>query len=458
VARDSAGVVSSRTSTAGAGGGPAPEPRWMEELRRYASERFDSMAWPTPAEEEWRRTDLSRVDLSPYETQEADGQPGAARMAAEAAPTEAERIGGEAARTQPAPIQTAAGIIRFDSGRLSRLFLCADWLAKGVRLMSLRDALGEFEEPLRSRFTRAVEEADNRFIPWHFSSLTHGVFLSVPPFVEIQDPFIIEMHESGSRRLVSAHVAVLLGEGARAVVVQHTSSGAEADLLANAGSTLILSDGAALSFHETQTLGPRCLAFRNASASVARDASLTNFDAAFGAGLVKTRMDCRLEGSGAEALLNGVYFCGAHQRMDIRTVQRHLARSASSRAYYKGAVKDNGRSVFQGLIEVSPGAAGTDAFLTNRNLILNDGARSDSIPSLKIGNNDVKCSHGSTTGRIDEEHLFYLMSRGFSREEAREMLVVGYFEDLLADAPEPFLSSVMEAVRARLAGASAPGS
>jgi Fe-S cluster assembly protein SufD len=136
--------------------------------------------------------------------------------------------------------------------------------------------------------------------------------------------------------------------------------------------------------------------------------------------------------------------------MDIRTVQRHQAPRATSRAYYKGAVAAGGRTVFQGLIEVGTGASGTDAYLTNRNLILGEAARSDSIPTLKIGNNDVKCSHGSTTGKLSADELFYLESRGLSAIDAREMLVVGYFEDLLAPAPERFRDDALARIRERL--------
>jgi Fe-S cluster assembly protein SufD len=139
--------------------------------------------------------------------------------------------------------------------------------------------------------------------------------------------------------------------------------------------------------------------------------------------------------------------------MDLRTVQRHRSPKATSRAVYKGAVASGGRTIFQGLIEVAPGASGTDAYLTNRNLILGERARSDSIPTLKIGNNDVKCSHGSTTGRLNAEELFYLESRGLSSAEAREMLVVGYFEDILASAPDEFRDGALGAIMGRLRAA-----
>jgi Fe-S cluster assembly protein SufD len=234
-------------------------------------------------------------------------------------------------------------------------------------------------------------------------------------------------------------------------VVQRIAGGeGPQGMLCNAGVDLRLADAAALQFCEAQELDPSALYFRHARASVGRDSSLRHFDAAFGGRLVKTRIDCGLDGAGAEAHLDGVYFCRKDQQMDIRTVQNHRSPRASSRAYYKGAIEGGGRTVFQGLIEVAPGAAGTDAFLTNRNLILGEAARSDSIPTLKIGNNDVKCSHGSTTGRLNDEELFYLQSRGLSTEEAREMLVIGYFEDLLGPALEKFREDSLACIRDRL--------
>ena len=136
--------------------------------------------------------------------------------------------------------------------------------------------------------------------------------------------------------------------------------------------------------------------------------------------------------------------------MDLRTVQRHDSPRATSRAFYKGAVEGGGRSVFQGLIEVAVGASGTDAYLTNRNLLLGDTARSDSIPTLRIGNNDVRCSHGSTTGRLSDDEIFYLESRGLDRGEARELLIIGYYEELLGDSPGLFRDEGLARLRSRV--------
>jgi Fe-S cluster assembly protein SufD len=423
------------------------EPAWMREMRAEAGARMEAMSWPTASDDEWRRTDVSRLDLSSY-------------MAGPAAPATCPREGDPGA---------TAGWIRFEAGRCIEVALAEAWREKGVRLVPMELALEEFEIPLHRLFHDGLLAADNRIAAWHFAQWSHGAFVWVPAGLQISAPLIIELAEQGAagtgQSTASApHVSVALGEGARASVVQRISGaptregspgsrdrkdGAAGPLLVNAAMDIQLGAAASLELCEAQDLGPSALYFRHARATVARDASLRHLDASFGARLVKSRIDCSMDGRGSEAILDGAYFCRAGQHMDIRTVQRHRAPSATSRATYKGAVT-GGRTVFQGLIEVAEGASGTDAFLSNKNLILGDAARADSIPTLKIGNNDVRCSHGSTTGRLSDEELFYLESRGFSPNEAREMLVVGYFEDLLDRAPEAFREDALDRIRTRL--------
>jgi Fe-S cluster assembly protein SufD len=266
--------------------------------------------------------------------------------------------------------------------------------------------------------------------------LADGFFLYVPPFVEIHEPFVIESFEGRSDRLSSLRSVVVLDRGARAKVIQKSIGAGNEELISNTSMHLRVGESAGLQIYRMQDLSESCICVSHDRASVLRDGSLRSMDAVFGGRLVKSRFECNLEDRGSEANLHGIYFAHRHQHMDISSVQRHRAPQTGSRAFYKGAVRDSGRAVYLGLIEVSPLAAKTDAYLTNKNLILNDGARADSIPSLKINTNDVRCSHGSTTGRINDEEVFYLMSRGLKRSEAEAMLIQGYFEELLEGAPE----------------------
>ncbi len=395
---------------------------WLEELRARGSQLAARLPWPTTQEEEWRRTNLAGLKLEQFAPVQPDGR-------------------------APAPVVEPpagqAGAARFRGVACVALGLASTWRQQGVLLESLTAPV---PEAVACLVEDQLARADNRLAAWHLGGLSHGALLYVPPGVEVTEPVFVDLEEQGAGASFP-HLAVVLGRGARAVVVQRLSGGGG---LVNAGLDAQLGDGAALELYQLQDLGLGSLFFSHAYAALGRDASLRSLEAHLGSRLAKTRMDCSLEGPGAESYLNGAYLAGAGQHMDLRTVQRHRSPKATSRALYKGAVKDSGRTVYQGLIEVSPGASGTDAYLSNKNLILTDGARADSIPSLRIDNNDVRCSHGSTTGRISPEELFYLSSRGLSPAEARAMLVLGYFEELLGRAP--FAEAALAGVAGRLAG------
>jgi Fe-S cluster assembly protein SufD len=401
---------------------------WLSELRARAAARFKAMSWPTTAEEDWRRTDLESLGLSSFSSQpQAEGP----------VPSFARAPGG-------------AGHARFVSGSCVELSLDERWFSLGVRLISLKDAEEGEAESLRGLLVEAYESAEDRVAVWHFAELRQGAFLYVPPGLQVDEPFGIEFLLGGQDRLEAPQLVVVLDKGARASLILGIGQSGASRLLCNARSDLLLRDGSALRLFESQSLGLDSLHFGQVRARLGRDASLERVEAQLGAGLARTRVDCSLEGRGAEASLNGLFYCGPGQHADVGTIQRHVAGGATSRAYYKGAASGGGRTVFQGLIEVGEGASGTDAYLSNRNLLLGDAARADSVPTLKIGNNDVRCSHGSATGRLGEEELFYLRSRGFSEDEARELLVLGFFEEVLAQAPEAFREGSLAAIRARL--------
>ena len=397
---------------------------WLEGLQARGAALAGRLAWPTTQEEEWRRTSLTGLKLDEVPEVEPDGH------------------GPEPAADLEAG---QAGAARFRGVTCTGIGLAAEWRDRGVVLA--RIAAGDpVPEPVAALVESALARADNRLAAWHLGSLSHGALLYVPRGVAMSGPVIVDLEEDAAAASFP-HLTVVLERGARAVVVQRLAG---TGALVNAGVDVQVGEAASLELYQLQDLGFHSLYFSHASAAVGRDARFRSLETHLGGRLVKTRMDCSLEGPGAESYLNGAFLAGGGQHMDLRTVQRHRSPKALSRALYKGAVKDSGRTVYQGLIEVSPGASGTDAYLSNKNLLLNDGARADSIPSLRIDNNDVRCSHGSTTGRINPEEMFYLAARGLAPAEARVMLVLGYFEELLAGAP--FAVEALERVSGRLAG------
>jgi len=363
----------------------------MRDFAAEARERFEGLAWPGAADEAWRRTELSRLGL-------------------------------DALAGTPAGIGSFAAKASEDT-----------WKRAGVRISNFEAAMRERGDELGTMLREGLEGTDKP-AAWHYSALSGGSLLCVPAGVELEEPIILDYEAEKGSRLSSPHLFVLLGEGARASVVLRLGESAETELCL-LGVDLSLASGASLGFGVLQTYGAEALDFSRIRASLERDASLRSLDARLGGRVVVSTVDCSLNGPGAEAYLDGAYYCLGGRHVDLRTIQRHRSPRATSKACYKGAVESGGRGVFQGLIEVEKGASGTDAYLANRNLVLGPAARSDSIPTLKIGNDDVRCSHGSTTGKLNEEELFYLRSRGFSVAEARSLLVSGFFEEVLAHAP-----------------------
>jgi Fe-S cluster assembly protein SufD len=185
---------------------------------------------------------------------------------------------------------------------------------------------------------------------------------------------------------------------------------------------------------------------------LARDATFHNLVVGFGGKVVKTNVESILAGPGATSEMLGLIFADGTQHYDVHTLQEHRAPHTMSDLLYKNAVKDQARSVFSGMIRVQHGAQKTNAFQANRNLILSEGAKADSIPNLEIMANDLRCTHGSATSRLNEEHLFYLMSRGLARGQAVRMVVEGFFAELWDRVPlERFRQRLQQDIETRMA-------
>jgi len=421
--------------------GEMQEVEWAGKLRREALAYFSKKGWPTREEEEWRRTDVSSYDFSDYSLTCApeEGAPPAVEVPEE-----------------------SAGVVRFESGRCVGLGLSEELSGRGVYFGSLQHLLGTGRSaPEAERVHQKVEKAwragfaraDNRFQAWNLAGFTHGVVLHIPSGVRIEEPIYIDFYESGDQRVSIPRVAMILEQGAEATVVQAIRGAEEGEVIYNESVDIHVGQNAHLRYLTMQNLNLDASFFGFGSGSIAKDGSLQHYICSFGGMLAKNRFDCTLDGEGSLVRLNGLYFPYEDQHMDLRTVQHHRAPHAESRTYYKGAQRDEAHSVYQGLIEVAHEAVQTDAFLENKNIILNDGARADSIPTLNIETDDVQCSHGSSTGKIDRTQLFYLKARGYPPAEAEEMLLQGFFEDIIHHAPERLQDELRGLIRARVLAA-----
>src|SRR4029077_7484272 len=198
---------------------------------------------------------------------------------------------------------------------------------------------------------------------------------------------------------------------------------------------IFLSDGAEVGYVSVQKWGRNVWHFGDQRARLEKDSKLKLFNVTLGGRFSKTRVEASLQGQGAEAELKAIYFASGEQFFDFHTPQDHQVGNTRSDLLFKGALQDVARTVYAGLIRIEKGAARSDAYQANRNLVLSDHAKATSIPMLEIDNNDVRCTHGATVGPVDPQHLFYLRSRGIPESTAKRMIVQGFFGDVLERIP-----------------------
>jgi Fe-S cluster assembly protein SufD len=231
---------------------------------------------------------------------------------------------------------------------------------------------------------------------------------------------------------VNWRALIVLEEGAEATFVEeYLSVDANAVGFSNAVVELVAGANARLHYVTVQDYAVPVQHFATHRVHADRDAQVDWSAVGLGASLGKSRMEAHLNGPGSNVKLTGAYFVDGSQQIDYDTYQLHAAANATSDLFFKGVLDDKAHAVWRGMIAVAPGAQGTDAFQNNKNLVLKSGAHADSVPGLQIEANDVRCTHASTTSKVDAEQLFYLQARGITREDAVREIVRGFFVDVL---------------------------
>jgi len=402
-------------------------------LTDHADALFARLEWPDITMEAWRRTNLSQL-LPKGCLDDLANQP--VPESAAVFPQSADHLA-LLPHAYAARVITENGIPMAMSQAASRDILSIEWITLSKQPSPL-EALGRAE----------MDASPDRITAWHWQSFPGTLLIKLRGNTGIDKPIIIEERLtqrgnpiSSSPPYSAAHLHVQVEGNASLNVIWSIEGAAEGESapLVNAGFTALIGSNANLDFTLRQNLGARVNTFLHSRINVGRDARLTFRESHLGSRVLKTRARVILNAQGAQAQLKGIYVANENRHFDIATVQEHRSPGTTSDAIYKGAVKSGGRTVFQGLIEVSPHAAKTDAYLSNRNLILGDGARADSLPQLNILTDDVKCSHGSTSGKLDSIQLFYLQSRGYSPEEAARELIRGFIGEALTGASDTVL-------------------
>ncbi len=399
------------------------EPDWVRERREQAWKAWEEIPMPTMQDEEWRRTDISGIDFGEFKPFiEKNGQ----------SVTDVSDLP-DATRSLVEQAGEQGGFLVQGDSNVQLTELSEELKEKGVLYMGLDQAIQEHPDLVREYlFTRVMQPNYSKFAALNGAFFSGGAFLYVPKNVDVTIPIRAFFSVNEPNVAMFQHNLIVLEENASAEFVEvYQSENDEYEAL-NCGITeIFLNDNAHLNFTALQNWGDKVYDLSNKRAHLSRDAKITWVGATFGGKLTKNHVDNVCDGEGAEADSMGLYFLDEKQHLDIGVLLKLNTPHSFADSMYKGALKGQGRSVFQGLIKIEKGANQVSAFLENKNLLLAKGARADSIPVLEIESDDVKASHGATVGRIDDRQMFYLMSRGLSREQAERVIIAGFFEDVI---------------------------
>jgi Fe-S cluster assembly protein SufD len=365
------------------------EPDWLRDKRRTAFAAYERMPMPSRTDEEWRRTDMTGLDPTKFATLEhANGY-------------------------QPEAVELPPGVI------FEPLAVAAQ---KHRRLV----------EPL---LFSALHADRDRFAALHAAFFTGGNFLYVPDGVVIEEPILRQhfSHEGGTT--VLPHTMIVAGRNSRFYYLDEYIGEEEGAAYRSGSAEIFVGEGADVGYVSIQKWGRDAVHLADQRARIERDARLRLFNITLGGRFSKTRVEASLVGPGSSAELKGIYFASGKQFFDFHTLQDHQVGNTTSDLLFKGALQDTAHAVYAGLIRIEKGAARSDAYQANRNLVLSEHAKATSIPMLEIDNNDVRCTHGATVGPVDPMSMFYLQSRGIPEQTAKRMIVQGFFGEVLERIP-----------------------
>jgi Fe-S cluster assembly protein SufD len=390
-------------------------PDWLRSRRAAAADAFAAASLPSTDEEIWRYSRIDELDLDAF------APTGPSADAGDAADLPAETR----ALVDAAAGRSATVVVR--NGRVVSADVADDLAAKGVRI-------GPAGEADADVVGAAVGTAPDAFVSLHDAFVGDPVVVDVPAGLSLPGPVVVVHVTAGDGAAAFPHLVVRAGDDSDVSVVEVQCSGSERALVVPV--TEILVGRAARVGHVTvQQLGLASWQLGTQVSQVEASATLRSTSIAFGGDYARLRTDCRMLGRGGTGELDAVYFGEGTQTLDFRTFQDHIAPDCTSNLLFKGAVGGQSRSVYTGMIRVGKDARGTNAFQTNRNVKLSDGAWAESVPNLVIENNDVRCSHASAVGPVDEEQLFYLESRGVPSDAAERLIVSGFFDEVLGRLP-----------------------
>lgn len=389
---------------------------WLADLKRRHFQDFTTLPMPGRRDEPWR---FSRVrDLSTDGYQPVFNAPDQARAKFDT-------------HIEIAP-EVSARIAFVDN----QLVLRGSELPDGVEIMTFAEALTRYPEDLqKSLSNRRAELGMDKFFALHMAFLSDGLFIRIKPNTVVEKPIEVHYLAMAEGALLTPHTIVHAAENSQATLIEYHGSldqKHDADGLNIGVGTVTAGQNSTIRRILVQNHGLNKQVFQSEHIDCGRDAHIDSLQVNLGGRYARFEGHAVASGTGADVHLYSLAAPVGNQVFDQRTLQTHRAPHTRSDLLFKNALQDHSQTIFSGMIFVEEAAQQTDAYQTNRNLLLDPSAEANSLPGLEINANDVKCSHGATSGQVDPEELFYLLARGIPRKRALELLVFGFFEEILA--------------------------
>lgn len=397
--------------------GAAQGPSWIHRIRKAAISRFAELGFPTPRDEEWKYTSVDPIVKVRFK------------------PAEYERNGLTAETLAPATLgELVSTQLVFVNGRYSRELSSLRSLPEGVKVGSLAAALNTDPAWVEPHLARYASYQDHAFVALNTAFMEDGAFVYIPKDKIVAEPIHLLFVSSarGKPTVLHPRNLIIAGRSSQATIVE-SYVGLENDVyFTNVVTEIVAGENAVIDHYKLELESEEAFHIATLQSHLDRSSNFSSYSIALGGTLVRNDLNAVLEGEGIECTLNGLYLVTGRQQVDNHTRIDHVKPHCSSRELYKGVLDGRSRGVFNGKIYVHKAAQKTDAKQINKNLLLSEDAMIDTKPQLEIYADDVKCTHGSTIGQLDQDSLFYLRSRGLGLEAARSLLTYAFANEIIS--------------------------
>ena len=393
---------------------PPSEPSALAQLRHSAIGRFEDIGFPKTSQEQWRFTDIAPIARTAFR-----------------------RMGSGESEISPMQMVPFSYVVCaemvFINGHYCPTFSSLCDLPQGAVMGNLADALRTHPEKVQAHLGRYASFEENAFVALNTAFLKEGAFIFIPRNSVIREPIHLLYISTGTGEPTVSYPRnlIIAEEGSEVTIIESYAGTERGEYLTCAVTEIVAGEGSSIQHYKLQHESLDAYHIATQQLYLAGESTVTSQSISFGGSLVRNDLGAVLNGEGAECTMNGLYLVKGHQFVDNHLTVEHARPGCTSRELYKGILEEQSRAVFNGKIHVHPDAQQTDAEQTNRNLLLSEKAMVNSNPQLEIFADDVKCTHGSTTGQLDEDALFYLRSRGIGEEAARSLLIYAFASECI---------------------------